>query len=605
MARYFIPLILVVALIGALAACGGDDPTAPPPTAPTATAESPTAMPEPTRAGPATSIPAPTAEPTDTPQPTSAAPAAVIATAMPEPTPIPPTPTPEPAATATPPPVTEEQMLAEYAAEHAGGPGAIFIGDPTQSATYAQLIGLPVHESLILLPPGETQEAEFQQLFQVGLFGLEQLGVPGHQFIYISDYYRELIEKANLLNPTELTSSGEDIAVQHVCISRNLPTCVIMQAYMAPRVAARTNGQVELSITSLAELGLSGQDNLSQIESGTLDMANIYTGYVAGELPAIEVQSLWGMGPDWETTYLALVDMVPDIERMLTEETGGTVINRNWFAGSDQWFFSNEPLQTLEDFQGKKIRTHAAALSSIIEGLGAEAVFIPPGGDYLALQNGTVDVGTTGALLAIGGRYHEISSYMAGPIIGFGYTTNVISAEKWASIPADIQQIILEEGARAELEALRIAPYHNILSVQANQGLGIQPIPFSEDIVRYIAGVVLPQNVIPEWLNRLGYPERNQDAVRIFNEHAGPYIGLSIDENGGITQGQITKGPRAAAATLKYDPAGPDRNCDDFDLWQEAQEFYIAAGGPDQDPHGLDQDGDFIACESLPGSPTS
>ena len=507
MVRLIVLPVLIFTFLAGLAACGGEDPSPTAPTAPTpaptATQVPPTAAPEPTAMAEPTATPEPTAmpaptTPANTPVPTAAAPAAVVATAIPEPTPIPPTPTPE--ATA-PPAMTPEQMLAEYAASVANGPGAIFFGDPTQPATYAQLIGPPVHEGLVFLPPSETQEVEFQQLFQVGLFGLEDFGVPGHQFIYISDYYRELIEKANLLSPTELTSSGEDITIQHVCLSRNLPTCVIMQAYMAPRVAARTNGQVELSITSLAELGLTGQDNLRQIESGTLDMANIYTGYVAGELPAIEVQSLWGMGPDWESTYLALTDMVPDVERMLTEETGGAVINRNWFAGADQWFFSKEPLQTLEDFQGKKIRTHAAALSSIIEGLGAEAVFIPPGGDYLALQNGTVDVGTTGALLAISGRYHEISDYMAGPIIGFGYTTNVINGDKWASIPADIQQIILEEGARAELEALRVAPYHNILSVQANQGLGIQAIPFSEDIIRYIAGVVLPQNVIPDWLN--------------------------------------------------------------------------------------------------------
>ena len=190
---------------------------------------------------------------------------------------------------------------------------------------------------------------------------------------------------------------------------------------------------------------------------------------------------------------------------------------------------------------------------------------------------------------------------MAGPIIGFGYTTNVINGDLWESIPADLQQIILEEGARAELEALRIAPYHNILAVQANQAAGIQPIPFSEDIIRYIAGVVLPQNIIPDWLHRLGYPERNQDAVRIFNEHAGPYIGLRIDEGDGTVMGlPITKGPRAPEP--KYDPAGPDRNCGDFDTWQEAQVFYEAAAGGD--PHQLDRDGNGVACESLPGSPS-
>ena len=134
---------------------------------------------------------------------------------------------------------------------------------------------------------------------------------------------------------------------------------------------------------------------------------------------------------------------------------------------------------------------------------------------------------------------------MAGPIIGFGYTTNVINGDLWGNIPADLQQIIIEEGARAELEALRIAPYHNILAVQANQAAGVQPIPFSEDIIRHIAGVVLPKNIIPDWLERLGYPEHNQDAVRIFNEHAGPYIGLRIEEDGTVSSAEITKGPRA------------------------------------------------------------
>ena len=602
MTRAIIPAFLIAFMMIVIAACGGDDP------APTATtAPQPEATPQPTASAaptaapttaPATSVPAPTAEATAVP--TAAAPAAVLATASPQPTPIPPTPT--PAATEPPPAdATEEELLAQYAAQAANGPGAIFVGSPDDMAAYAQLIGPPVHEELVFLPPGEGQQQQFQQLFQVGLFGLAELGVPGHQFIYTSDYYQELIERANLLSPTELTSSGESIEIQHVCLSRTTAPCVIMQAYMAPRLAERTQGQVSLTITSLTELGLSGQDTLRQIESSTLDMANVYTGYVAGALPAIEVQTLWGMGPDWETTYLALAEMVPDIERMLLDETGGAIVNRNWFAGVDNWFYSNSPIMSVEDFHGQKIRTHAAALSSLIEGLGGEPVFIPPGGDYLALQNGTVDIGTTGALLAVSGKYYELVDYMAGPVIGFGYTTNVINGDVWGRIPNDIQQIIIEEGARAELEALRIAPYHNVLSVQANQSAGIQAIPFSEDIIRYIAGVVLPQNVLPDWLRRLGYPESNQEAVRIFNESAGPYIGLTIAGDGSIMPVPITKGPRAPEP--KYDPAGPDRDCGDFDTWQEAQVFYLASGGPDNDVHNLDADLNGVACESLPGSP--
>lgn len=51
---------------------------------------------------------------------------------------------------------------------------------------------------------------------------------------------------------------------------------------------------------------------------------------------------------------------------------------------------------------------------------------------------------------------------------------------------------------------------------------------------------------------------------------------------------------------LRYDPNGPDRDCPDFDTQEEAQEFFIAAGGPQKDPHRLDSDHDGVACEKLP-----
>lgn len=52
--------------------------------------------------------------------------------------------------------------------------------------------------------------------------------------------------------------------------------------------------------------------------------------------------------------------------------------------------------------------------------------------------------------------------------------------------------------------------------------------------------------------------------------------------------------------TLLYDPNGPDRDCSDFPTQADAQRFFIAAGGPQRDPHKLDNDHDGVACESLP-----
>ena len=47
-----------------------------------------------------------------------------------------------------------------------------------------------------------------------------------------------------------------------------------------------------------------------------------------------------------------------------------------------------------------------------------------------------------------------------------------------------------------------------------------------------------------------------------------------------------------------------DANCGYFETWVEANEFFLQAGGPENDPHRLDNDSDGIPCESLPGAPT-
>ena len=44
--------------------------------------------------------------------------------------------------------------------------------------------------------------------------------------------------------------------------------------------------------------------------------------------------------------------------------------------------------------------------------------------------------------------------------------------------------------------------------------------------------------------------------------------------------------------------ASGDYDCDDFSTHSEAQDFFEAEGP--SDPHGLDRDGDGLACETLP-----
>ena len=93
-------------------------------------------------------------------------------------------------------------------------------------------------------------------------------------------------------------------------------------------------------------------------------------------------------------------------------------------------------------------------------------------------------------------------------------------------------------------------------------------------------------------------------ALKIMSEGCEPYVG-SIDKKeisySFSSFPEVAEPPKVITSKpdLQYDPFGPDKNCGDFSSWENAQSFFVAAGGPEKDPHRLDGDGDGDACASL------
>ena len=351
--------------------------------------------------------------------------------------------------------------------------------------------------------------------------------IEEHAWIFESEYYKSLPETAKLTNPTELVSEGESIKLQHACINRTLLWCKLIEAYLIPNLTERTNGQVELSVSSFPELGLAGTDTMSLVRDGTLGAVEIYGGYVGGEYPAVEVQYLWGLWPSHEVHYTVQTKIFDDIEKIIDDATGAKVWSRNWIPGDDQMFFSKKALRTLEDFEGLKTRSHSAALSDWINGMGAEAQFVAFAEVYSALERGILDAGVTGASPGYAQRWYEVTEFMNGGLYSFNSTTNVINEGVWNEIPADLQQIILEEGAKLELEALRIAAIQNKMGIARNVVAGLDHVEFSDELNDHSFNVAAMQHVVPAWVNRVGGAD-HPTVTEIFNKKVGPVVGLEI-----------------------------------------------------------------------------
>ena len=106
-----------------------------------------------------------------------------------------------------------------------------------------------------------------------------------------------------------------------------------------------------------------------------------------------------------------------------------------------------------------------------------------------------------------------------------------------------------------------------------------------------------------EW--GLSATEDEFKALQSMLDTCNPVKTLGRADNSAPTSTPTSTSTPVPTPTPKYDPIGPDRNCSDFDTWAEAYSFFIAAGGPDNDPHGLDRDGDGNPCTSLPGAPSA
>ena len=199
-------------------------PPSPPPSPRSTRTPRPTAMPYPTAAPYQTPTPRPppTLRPAQTARPAS--------TQWPTPTQWPtltPRPTSTPRPSLTPRPTLrpgERLSLRQYAARHAGGPGAIYVGD------LSQLVGPAPAQGL-----GDAND-------NVPLEYLEQ-----NRHIFETDYYRSLLDRANLTDPQPLVSNGEKFRIRYACVDRELLPCKLQIVYFVENVRERTKGQIDLN----------------------------------------------------------------------------------------------------------------------------------------------------------------------------------------------------------------------------------------------------------------------------------------------------------------------------------------------------------------------
>ena len=405
---------------------------------------------------------------------------------------------------------TETRIALEaYAADYAGGPGAIYVGILEQLAGPA-----------LLSEHGDLQG-------NVPLSALEEF-----RFVYESDYYQDLLRRSRFTDPTRITSQLDSpIFILHACVNGDSMWCQLMEAYLAPNLERRTGGMLTIEVAPFFELGILPNDALDLLEDGTLGMAEIYGLPLGGDLPELEILFLYGLYSDHSQYFQAAVEMLPDIERLLEVATGGYPLGVNWLSGHSPYLVGTARLEHPEDFKGLETYAFSKPVSDWLRGMGADPYFVPGTEVHTVLERGILDAAAAPPDYSYRQRWYEVTDYISGPLVSWSPSHYAVSRDVWESLPADLQEIMKEEAARLELEALRTAPAYIARVLQNNVDSGLTHAEFSPEVQAQSEWAAM-NHVVPNWVERIGGPD--SPFADLFNRVHGPLLGLRIEADGSV-----------------------------------------------------------------------
>jgi TRAP-type C4-dicarboxylate transport system substrate-binding protein len=341
---------------------------------------------------------------------------------------------------------------------------------------------------------------------------------------YLSGILGLLVALAGTWGPVAVDAQAPkaEFKLKLMGINRTLDPWKLYQEW-AQTVEKRTNGRVQFELTSLPELALGGAETIRILRTGVVDVAEVYGGYVAGELPIIEILELPGMFPDPATAKKAILAWKPHETKILDQKANGVVLAMAVYP--DQAFFSKKPVRKPADFKGLKTRVHSVALASLVAGLGGEPLTVPFAETYTSLERGTLDAAISGTKPGFGLRWYEVSKYLVGPISMRPHVALTINKTSWRRLPPDIQQIMKEEAEKVvEGKAFEAIEAWNKEGIDKSVEKGMEHIPFSPETQAAIKDV-LRTKVAPEWVKRAGGAE----AAKLFNEIIAPLAGFKVD----------------------------------------------------------------------------
>lgn len=217
---------------------------------------------------------------------------------------------------------------------------------------------------------------------------------------------------------------------------------------VAERVADRSDGRFAIEIVPIETVGFKNVDSLRILDQGVLDAMMIAPYYAGRDEPLLNIFAPHGVLIDVAQNF-AIVDVQFEImEEILSENWDVAIAGRSPFGSlRDLIIVSKEPIESLEDLRGMKLRHFTADGMAAFQELGVSTQVVPSSELYLALQTGVVDAAVYGPTYVRFQSINEVTShmtYLSTLTMAYPFVVGT-GAETYEALPDDLKTILREE----------------------------------------------------------------------------------------------------------------------------------------------------------------
>lgn len=222
----------------------------------------------------------------------------------------------------------------------------------------------------------------------------------------------------------------------------------------AEKIKERTNGRVEIDITFAGGLG-KGNELALLAGRGAVDMAAVAPGYYPDQLlfwKAIQIPFVFS-DPKQAIGIIRRSFAEFPIFKQEVDKLNAVYLFQQPL-GSYYLTGPSPDCATVEGLNGKKLRSFGADVPKMHNAVGAVPVTVSPVEVYEALQRGTIDYSYLNAGNIESLKLYEPGKYSCGPIMTISGHMIIIGKRTWAKLPADIQEIFLDQAQKSQEDYL-------------------------------------------------------------------------------------------------------------------------------------------------------